>query len=230
MNKNLLKHGVAGAAALAAGTNAYGNVIVVATPADFVIAPGTATTSVNWDVNSDGITDFIFNYRYPNSTLPSGVIWQANMNPATGTALTNQPLGYQGAFVRYAQAFAAGTVFGATPPANPPGSSFGTAAQVTLGSRYRSAGTLNYYGGFAVTVAPGTPAYAGFRFNVAGQTFYGYIQLSVGPGSIDFISAAYENTPNTNIVAGAVPEPGTLAGLAVGAAGLLGYGIRRRRA
>ena len=132
--------GVSGAIALAAGTSAYANIVSVAVPADFNVAAGTASVGpVTWDVNGDGTADFQFVYRFPNTSTASGVIWQANMNPATGLQATNGALGYQGAFIRYAEAFTIGTVFGATPPANTPAVSFPTTStQVTLGSRYLS--------------------------------------------------------------------------------------------
>ena len=88
--------GLVGALAIAGGTTAYGDIIVVATPADFTVAPGTASVSVNWDVNGDSVVDFVFNYRYPNSATGPAVIWQANINPFTGSAATNGTVGYQG--------------------------------------------------------------------------------------------------------------------------------------
>ncbi|MBS0659815.1 MAG: PEP-CTERM sorting domain-containing protein [Verrucomicrobia bacterium] len=225
--------GLAGAMVLAAGSSAYANIVTVATPADFNVAAGTASVGpVLWDVNGDGATDFQFTYRYPNTATGSGVIWQANMNPFTGTQATNGALGYQGTFIRYAEAFTLGTIFGPTPPANTPAVSFPTTStQVTLGSRYLSAGTPSYYGGFATgPTPPGTQAYVGFRFTIGANTHYGWLLLSVGPGSIDFVSAAYDNTPNTPIAAGAIPEPSTLAFLSLGAVGVLGAVARRRRA
>ena len=78
-------------------------------------------------------------------------------------------------------------------------------------------------------VAPGTQAYAGFRFNLPDGTHYGWILLSINAGIIDFTRAAYETTPNTAIATGAVPEPSTLAGLAVGAVALVGAVAKRRR-
>lgn len=216
--------GLAGAVAIAGGTAAYGQIIVVSTPADFVVSAGTATApSVNWDVNGDGINDFTFGYRYPNTATGSGVIWQANMNPFTGSAATNGVIGYTGPFIRYGSALAAGFSIGT-------GGAFSTVTQVALGSRYLSGGVPTYYGGFAASIAPGTLAYAGFRFNDSGgQVHYGWILLSVGPGSIDFVSAAYQSTSNTAILAGAVPEPGTMAALAIGAVGVVGAVVRRRR-
>ncbi len=224
--------GFAGAIALAAASTAYGTVVQVAIPLDFNVAAGTATAPpVNWDVNGDGINDFTFTYRFPNTATGSGVIWQANMNPFTGSSATNGVLGYQGAFVRYAEAFTLGTSFGPTPPTNTPVVSFSTATQVTLGSRYLSGSVPSFYGGFATgPTPPGTQAYVGFRFSIGGQTNFGWLLLSVNAGSIDFVSAAYETTPNTAIVAGAVPEPSTLAFLSLGAVGVLGAISRRRRA
>ena len=76
----------------------------------------------------------------------------------------------------------------------------------------------------------GTQRYAGFRFvDNVGATHYGWILLSVSAGSIDFVSAAYQATANTAILAGAVPEPGTMAALALGAVSVLGAVVRRRR-
>lgn len=243
MKRNKITHqaskGLVGALAIAGGTTAYGDIISVATPANFVVAPGTASTSANWDLNGDGIVDFIFNYRYTNTATGTGVIWQANMNPATGTQMTNSTVGYAGVFVRYTTALPGGFSIGAT-LANSAGGGANnfstTATQATLGSRYRSAGVPRYYSGFASgpggthnAVAPGTPAFVGFRFNSGGQTFYGWLQLSVGAGSINFINAAYQNTAGTAIAAGAIPEPSSLAMLALGAAGIAGLMVNKRR-
>lgn len=221
--------GLVGALVIAGGTNAYGDIITVGIPADFTVPAGTATAGpVNWDVNNDGTIDFNFTYRFPNTATGSGVIWQANMNSAA--VATNGVISYAGPFIRYAFALGMGANIG-------PGGPFftGPSTQVVLGSRYRSGGVPSYYGGFAAgpnangAVPPGTVAYVGFRFNAADGTHYGWIQLSVGPGSIDFISAAYESTANTAIAAGAIPEPGTLGLLALGAAGVLGAVVKRRR-
>jgi len=237
---NKATKGLAGALLLAGGTTAYGDVISIATPADFNVAPGTAATNANWDLDGNGTVDFIFNYRFPNTAAGNGVVWQANMNPFTGLGATNGTVGYQGVFIRYTSPLSPGFSIGAT-LANSAGggaNTWSTAAQAVLGSRYLSGGVPTYYSGFASgpggpsghnAVAPGTPAFVGFRFTLNGATHFGWLQLSVGPGSIDFISAAYENTPGAAIAAGAIPEPSSLAMLAMGAVGVAGLTVARRR-
>ncbi len=226
--------GLAGAIAIAGGTNAYGSVVNATVPADLTNTAGsTVNTTVNWDVNGDGVFDFTFQNRYPNTAAGSyGVVWQLNMNPFTGTQTTNGVIGYTGAFVRYA------SVLALNAPIATGNAAFSTATQVTLGSRYSygAAGVFNY-GGFASgpnattgAVAPGTQGYAGFRFNAGGASYNGWIRLSVNAGLLDFTSAAYENVAGATINAGAtaVPEPSTMAALAIGAVGVLGAVAKRR--
>ena len=221
--------GLAGALAIAGGTSAYGAIVFVSPPADLTNVPGPSRPTRNWDVNSDGITDFVFQNRYPN-TPPggTGVVWQMNMNPAFGTELTNGILSYSGPFVRYAYAFQGFILV------SPNDQTFSTQTQVVLGSRY-SYGSFgqNYYGGFAAgdingSVPPGTFAFAGFRFMAADGIHYGYIRLSVSAGLIDFDYAAYETTPGLG-TGSPVPEPGTLALLTFGAVAVIGATVKRRR-
>jgi len=75
----------------------------------------------------------------------------------------------------------------------------------------------------------GTPGIIGFRFAEGGFTYYGWARLNKGANATtagSFVDYAWENTPNTGIAAGAIPTPGSLALLALGAAGLVG---RRRK-
>jgi hypothetical protein len=235
-NLKKLGTGLAGAVAIASGTSAYGTVIVVNPPADLTNSPGGANTMVTWDVNTDGTADFLFRNRYPD-TAPgtTGVVWQQQMDPATAAlATTNGVVSYLGAFVRYAFALGAGVSVG------PTNTNFSTVTQVVLGSRYNYGSGSYYYGGFAAgpdgaangAVTPGTFAFVGFRFNAADGVHFGWVKLAVNAGIIDFqniMGAAYESTPNTAIVTG-VPEPGTMALLALGAAGIVGTVVKRRRA
>src|SRR4051794_25879354 len=124
--------GIAGAVALAAGTQAYG-IVPVAVPANLAGTIGVTNTR-GWDVNGDTIVDFTFRTRFPNVTSGNGVIWQGSVLPTT--ALANAVVGYA-AGISYGTNLSFGQNVGPTPPA---GASFRTAAQVSLASIYRYAG------------------------------------------------------------------------------------------
>lgn len=230
-----LLSGLAGAVTLATGMEAYA-VIVAATPPPNLPAaasPGStpATGVQNWDINGDLVTDLQFSFRNPQSATQ--LRWQANVwRPSTVSP--NGVVGFTGPYFRYATNHAAGVLIG-------PGSAFqptGTNTQVAMGSVY--AGLP--YGGFTSGSVPGNPGggqaaqpsgYLGFRFNIGTNTHYGWVHVTVTPsttaagsGGIFFGDAAYETTPNTAIEAGMIPEPSSIAGLAMGAAALL---IRRRQ-
>ena len=80
----------------------------------------------------------------------------------------------------------------------------------------------------------GANAYLGVQIlnSVTGQTNYGWVHLMT-TGATGFpatiVDYAYDNTANTAITAGAVPEPSTFALLGVMAAGALGVREWRKR-
>jgi hypothetical protein len=86
------------------------------------------------------------------------------------------------------------------------------------------AGT-NDFGGTMVT---GDTAIFGVRFDIAGETHYGWVSITEGPTEQTINSWGYETTPNTGIAAGvmAVPEP--TSAVMLGASGLLAL-VRRRK-
>ena len=99
------------------------------------------------------------------------------------------------------------------------------------GSSYNSLQPLN------------TPTYLGFEFtSTDGLLHDGWLELesetyasASSPGGLIFLGGAYNNVADSaggTILVGqtaAVPEPGTLSALALGAAGLVGVGLKRRR-
>ena len=70
-----------------------------------------------------------------------------------------------------------------------------------------------------------TSAYLGVRFDIGGGYQYGWIGVNRIGFELEAFAWGYETTPGVSIPAGAVPEPGTLAMLALGAGALL----RRKR-
>lgn len=211
--------GVAGAAALAAGSSAYAGIVEVPVPADLVAdgatdffgAPnGGPSNDVDWDVDGDTIADLGFNFRgVPIDTNPPGYAWQANVHTLNGSTVT----GYGGLFIAYYGAqVAAGTSVAAAAKVGD-----GAGGQVAMGSDYASTA----YGGWGA-VSPGTST--GFLgFQLSGGNV-GWIEVEAGPGGITFLGAAY-NDMGGDILAGEVPEPGTLGILALGACAVL----RRKR-
>lgn len=92
--------------------------------------------------------------------------------------------------------------------------------------------TNNPYGGWSPT---GGSAYLGFYFDAGSGKQAGWAQIATtanaAGSSFELLSYAYENDPNTAILAGQTvptPEPGTMTLLALGGAGLAA--LRRRRA
>lgn len=227
-----IQSGMAGALAMAAGSAAYGAIVVVTPPANLpnVAATGTAGP-VSWDVNGDAVNDFAFSFRNPQAAA-TGVLWQANMNP-TPSGSINAVAGYLGPFINYGSNLTLGDSIG---PGLPGGVSWRNQAQITLGSFYRSGGIPSPYGGFATGAVPASSVvrgYVGFRFSIGGLTRYGWLDVEVrgssspaGTGGIFFFGAAYEDS-GAAIGAGEVPAPGSIGALALGAVACL---RRSRRA
>lgn len=228
----VVSSGLSAAAALAAGSGAYAGIVVVAPPANVPNAASPTTAPVvNWDINGDAVNDFIFQFRNPQATPGNGVQWQANMNPAVAAG-TLAVAGFAGPFLKYGSSLSSGTVIG--PVIGGVGNTWQNTAQVCLGSFYRSGGVVSPYGGFATGTSASASVvrgFVGFRFSIAGNTRYGWLDVEVrgagtaaNTGGIFFFGAAYEDT-GANINAGQIPTPGALSALALGAAGL----IRRKR-
>ena len=84
------------------------------------------------------------------------------------------------------------------------------------------------------TYLPYTPTYLAVRLQLDGNTHYGWIGVQRDGnkpfghrGHLTPFAWGYETEPNASIAAGAIPAPGTLGMLALGAIGALGRGKRR---
>ena len=82
-----------------------------------------------------------------------------------------------------------------------------------------------YYAGYS-ELPEGTVTYLGNRLDLGYGFQYGWIGVVRTGRVLDTFAWGYETDPGVPIEAGAIPEPGTLAMLALGATALLG---RRRR-
>ncbi len=93
-------------------------------------------------------------------------------------------------------------------------------------------GDMAFFGGYSNSqwLAPGV-GYVGFTFDLGAGTQYGWAELDVAGAPINtgtFIRYAYAG-PGESLFAGqtAVPEPSSLAALALGAAGILAWRKKR---
>ncbi len=196
----VLTQGLAGAAMLAAGTQAYGGLISAIAPPD-VPEPGLpGANAVTWDIDGDGADDFEFNYKRQFSQP----YWQSNVYTKQAD---NGIVGYVGDYIDYADRLDFDVsvdelqeFMGSAPN-----------DQICMASLYNG----DIYGGFA----DDAQGFLGLKFMVGSETHYAWLLLRTGPGiGIDFIAAAYASDPNEPAI---TPEPGSLAALALGAAAWL---------
>lgn len=194
-------------------------------------APGT---QVNWDVDGDSTPDFFL----ANATYGAGPyspdIQLIALNSNQPGAAVNKVGNVNGSVI---QNLGTGFIVGPTLAAN---YYFGVSGTDRRLLRRQGDG----YGGFGPQLGPevagfneGETGFMGFRFESGGNTYYGWASLLLELGGVgDPLSAnavtisewAYESLPDTPIAAGAtssftnspVPEPSSLALLALGAGGV----------
>ncbi len=235
--------GLAGAVAVAGASQAYGTVINVAAPNTITgHAPSTAGTSREYWNPATGATTTttgadLVNFGYYNNSSTNEFFTGVYLLSATSGVPGGGVVSY---YASNATNYAYGLAKGAT---------IGTGATyATFGQKagYYSILSLTYKGTAYAIQKPGTTYYVGFQFTdtADGLLHDGWVELesdtytsAANPGGLKFIAAAYNNVPDASggtiaigaVGTNAIPEPGTLSALALGAAALGGVGLQRRR-
>jgi len=180
------------------------------------------------DYNLDGTNDFTFNLTV--NTL-SGISYVYSIEPSNGQIVvekisdTLRDGGYPLAY---------GTEISASLNVSGPVPVVWDASETTLFVySFPSDSSGVFYGGWFSDKNPG---YLGISFDVEGSTHYGWIEFSHDRTRPDPLNNslmihgwAYESTPDTPIIAGAIPEPSTGILTLVGSLGLLLVARSRRR-
>jgi hypothetical protein len=222
MRKKNILNGLAGAAALAGASQAYGTIIVRPVPANIAgnNPTNTSTATITRAIDVDGVGGTDLQIRYRSFTTGGFAIQQSFVFSQTGQTAAAGPFGSQSQFYAYQLAGS-----DAIPGAN----AFGQNA--TFLTHIATNVNGSDYGYWAL----GDRGFVGFSFlNASSVLCYGYVELQTnawtGAGTIgvQFFSLAYEDS-GAPIAAGAVPEPSTLAALAFGGAGLAAAVYRRRK-
>lgn len=229
--------GLVGAVALAGASQAYGAIVSVTPPTNIAgVAPnGNASTKEFWDIDT-GTTSAT---KTAASDIEFGYLNSTTYNESfTGVYALNggSTLAYYASNgTHYAYGLPKGAIIGT-------GGLYGFSQSTTSFTIM----SLTYNGTAYAIQKPNYLEYVGFEFKAAdGLIHDGWIELeSVSndgtdiDGGLKFIAAAYNTVPaasggyiNAGQLTGgsAVPEPGTLSALALGAAGLVGVGLKRRR-
>ena len=228
MNKSVAFK-LAGAAALAGSTQAYGQIVPItgtALPSDLTVTPGGSSTEY-YTILGGGSTS-----SSPGGDLKIDLFEDNSGNFSldflpvqTTDATTGFSFPASGATYGASYSIAAGAKVGTGSTDTP------TFITVTPGYPFFSIAP------FAVTA--NTPEFIGFQFTdpsgAPGNIHDGYLELeSLSPGTLSFLGGAYNNTPEGEeggayITVEAIPEPGTISSLMLGAAALGGVGLLRRR-
>lgn len=199
---------------------------------------GYDSNAATWDIDGNGTTEFAMtNFpalgfsttTYGFQFIPLNLMFQGGYFGSANQLLGTSPS--QVAELRF------GDVVGPTRA----GYSWQSASayQQLLGGRAYATVTSNYYStnvtGYGGTVLGVNfqnfhmgDNVLGFRFLESGNLHYGWAQMNIEGRDVTITNWAYESTPDTPIFVDAIPEPGSLALLGIGAAGLLAWRKKRQ--
>jgi MYXO-CTERM domain-containing protein len=200
LDRKLIAYAAATAAGMTAAAQTAEADIVVTQPTPVPFGSG-ATININFD--EQGAEE----YKLGHVTGPNRVSLLKDTNALSTNAYVVTPANIQPA------ALPAGFIIG-------PAATYSTTYDADLANQGTGAGN------FTIDNVTGNPQYVGVKFQTTtgGPTYFGWIGVDITNATDltgQITSYAYENTPDTAIAAGAVPEPAGLALLALGAPFLL---------
>jgi hypothetical protein len=193
-----------------------------------------------WDVDGDGMSDFIFSHY--KKTVTSTYYYNVYTSRVIAGFLGELSVNGQGGFGRLLRSqtyysfplrqLASGSEIG-------PSGIFHGRPLLAQFNKMSQSGVIYP---FAAAWSPGETGFFGFAFNKNGQRHYGWGELQFDPSSVNSIGyrfevtrAYYNNTPGASINVGdiggdtVVPEPSTLALAMLAAGGVVAYRSRRKQ-
>jgi hypothetical protein len=192
------------ATAFLASSSAQAQITFVDIDPDVVLQQSSYTL----DLDNNGTNDFVFRQRNYYTGSGSGPIIQAQLRPVNQQGAQNGVISYDNG--QFVYDFAAALSFGeVVDPSSPQQVSFEEAAQIGYASIYADWG-LSSSGPYFYGEWVGQDAYLGVFFRAGGNMHYGWVAMEVAADgmTMKLKSYAYNETPNTGVVAGSLGTVG----------------------